>query len=317
MYESHYNIAGISIVITAKCELIDDEAYRLYRTDGITAKGDPEDDDAGHLYRKEGITSDQVYRITLVESTDRPDPSCICLFQNELNWVFAGGDDGDGEAGGEVTQHFFRVPYGKMPCAWDKLDHTAKKTLYYLPEAERYFSTAMGVFNASGFERILYHYKKYLYHCSYVDAHGKAVLFSAPSGGGKTTQGMLWEKYADATMINGDRAVLEMTEDGVLCHGLPIAGSSGVFINRTLPLAAIFTLKKAQENRVRILRGKEAFLAVYSQLTVNLWDQEFVQDALDFSMLVAERIPIYELSCTISEEAVRVAEEWLRKGWQR
>lgn len=274
MYESHYNIAGISIAITAKFDLADDDAYRFYRTDRIT--------------------SDQVYRITMEPSTDRPNPSCTCLFQNELNWVFDG----------PVPQHFFRVPHGKGPCAWDLLDDTNEKKIFYLPEAEPYFSTALGIFNASGFERILYQFNRYLYHCSYVDYEGRAILFSAPSGGGKTTQGLLWEKYANATLINGDRAVLEASEAGILCHGLPIAGSSGVFINRTLPLAAIFTVKKAPENTVRRLKGKEAFLAVYSQLTINLWNEAFVQDALDFSMLVAERIPIYELSCTISEEAV-------------
>ncbi len=276
MYESHYNIAGISVVITANSNLVDDDAYGLYRMNGIT--------------------SDQVYEITMESSNMRPNPSGTCLFQNELNGVFDG----------PVPQHFFRMPYGKVPCAWDYLDNSNKKNIFYLKEAEPYFTTSLGVFNASGFERILYQFRKYLFHCSYIDYQGKAILFSAPSGGGKTTQGLLWEKYADATMINGDRAVLEIDNQNVICHGLPIAGSSGVFINRSLPLKAIFVLKKSDHNKVSQLSGLEAFQAVFSELTINMWNASFVSDAMDFVNELISIVPIYRLECDISREAVEV-----------
>lgn len=282
MYESHYNIAGISVVIIAKSKLADDNAYELYRTDGIT--------------------SEQVYQITMEPSANRPNPSEICFFQNELNWVFDG----------PVPLHFFRVPFGKAPCAWDYLGNGTEKKIFYLPEAEPYFSTSLGVFNASGFERILYQFRKFLFHCSYVDAQGKAILFSAPSGGGKTTQGLLWEKYADATMINGDRAVLEIDDQNVICHGLPIAGSSGVFINRSLPLKAIFVLKKSAHNRVQQLTGLDAFQAVFSELTINMWNPAFVSDAMDFVNELISIVPIYQLECTISQDAVEAAREVMK-----
>ena len=93
------------------------------------------------------------------------------------------------------------------------------------------------------------------------------MLFSAHSGGGKTTPALLWEQSGLGEMINGDRAVIGKIEEaqtetegsggqksnskvGYMVYGLPIAGSSKVFKNRSLPLRAIFMLEKAPINEV-------------------------------------------------------------------
>ena len=46
-------------------------------------------------------------------------------------------------------------------------------------------------------------------HCAYLEYQGKAMLFSAPSGTGKTTQAGLWEQYRGSRTVNGDKALLE------------------------------------------------------------------------------------------------------------
>jgi len=279
MSPAHYKIAGISINIAAPAELTDDEAFALYRSAAAETKDN--------------------YDVVLEACEAFPEPSGTCLFKNEMNLVLDG----------EPPLHFFHMPFSAENCAWDLLEAADRKVLHYRPVYSSYFRTSTGIFNALGMERVLYRFHKYLYHCSYVDFDGKAVLFSAPSGGGKTTQAKLWEAYAGAVMINGDRAVLESREGSIICHGLPIAGSSDVFLDRSLPLAAIFTLEKAGDNRVRRLTGREAVLAVYSQLTVNLWNPDFVRDALDFAICVAASVPVYRLSCTISREAVELAKD--------
>ena len=40
-------------------------------------------------------------------------------------------------------------------------------------------------------------------HCAYLEYQGKAMLFSAPSGTGKTTQAGLWEQYRGSRTVNG------------------------------------------------------------------------------------------------------------------
>ena len=291
MYQTNYKIAGISISVTAPTELQDDHAFSIYRTDE-REEGQHYDI---HLRADTSVSLNETY----VSAAEKE-----CVFRNELNLV----------AAQKPPLHLFKMPGAERYSAWDYLEDKPVTVLHYAPEAENYFARSTGVFNAAGFERILYRFGKFLYHCSYVDYRGKAVLFSAPSGGGKTTQGKLWERYADAEMINGDRAVLEHKDGGIICHGLPIAGSSGVFTDRSLPLAAVFTLQKADNNSVVRLKGKEAVYAIFSQLTVNMWNSEFVQDALDFSIYAASRVPIYRLSCNISQEAVELAEKEIAEG---
>ena len=50
----------------------------------------------------------------------------------------------------------------------------------------------------------------------------KAILFSAPSGTGKSTQADLWQKYVRGVeIINGDRAIIGIEDNGVKAYGLP------------------------------------------------------------------------------------------------
>ena len=274
-----YRIAGVLISVDAPIEIQDNEAFCLYRYD----KQEAED-----------------YRIHMVPVQSVPKEKGALVFENEMNRVYQEG---------EKCLHLFHIPFSRGIAAWDYLNTGNETILHFLPGTQDYFSYSTGCFNAAGIERILHQFGKYLFHWSYVDYHGQAVLFSAPSGGGKTTQGTLWEKYADAKMINGDRAALEKTEKGYICHGLPIAGSSGVFTNRSCPLCAIFVVHKATENRVTRLVDEKAFEAVFSELTLNLWNPSFYLDAVDFAMQLVNQVPVYRLSCCIDQGAVEAAKK--------
>ena len=58
------------------------------------------------------------------------------------------------------------------------------------------------------FERRMVQRDSMILHCAYVEYEGEAILFSAPSETGKTTQANLWEKYRGSRTVNGDRALL-------------------------------------------------------------------------------------------------------------
>lgn len=285
MNKSWYKIAGITICLETPFEVKDSDGFALYRYDP-----------------SEGEEPDTFAIWEACESF--PEPEGEILFRDMMHQVY------EREEG---FRHFFSIPFDREFAAWTDLGSEAKVLrMYYAPTKEAYFRQSFACFNALGIERILYGQKKFLFHCSYVEYQGKAILFSAPSGGGKTTQGNLWEKYVPgAVMVNGDRAVIEVRDGEFICHGLPIAGSSGVFLNRSMPLAAIFVVKKAGVNRVTPRAGMEAFQSVYSELTLNMWNQDFVGDALDFADNLASIVPIYTLECTISEEAVTAVKEVL------
>lgn len=141
-------------------------------------------------------------------------------------------------------------------------------------------------------------------HCAYLYYRDKAILFSAPSGVGKSTQAELWHKYRSASIINGDRALLGKNGTVWSAYGWPVCGSSEICHNKTTPVCAIVMLSQGNANQIRKLTPIQAFSEIYGQITVNRWDSRSVKQTADQLEDLITRIPTYHLNCTISEEAV-------------
>lgn len=150
-----------------------------------------------------------------------------------------------------------------------------------------------------------------LLHSAYMCYDGTAVLFSAASGTGKSTQADLWEKYRGTRTINGDRSLLIRETDGWKAYGWPICGSSEICHNEKYPIRAIVMLKQAKENKVYPLQGFRAVRDIMEQITINAWDSEFQIRVMDLLEELRKEVPIYCLECDISEDAVRCLEQVL------
>lgn len=150
-------------------------------------------------------------------------------------------------------------------------------------------------------------------HASVIDWQGKGILFSAPSGTGKSTQAELWRIHEDALIINGDRGLLRLTDQGFWVYGSPYAGSSGIFTNRSAPIACIVTLSQGPENRLHRLGALEAFRSLYKESTVPLWDKASVARSTELLLRLVDSVPIYHLSCRPDREAVEVLKAELSK----
>lgn len=167
------------------------------------------------------------------------------------------------------------------------------------------------VLNSISAEHLIARAGGFVFHCAYIQRQGRAILFTAPSGTGKSTQAALWNSLRGTPIINGDRAAVRITEAGILAEGIPFSGSSVHCENRSLPLEAIVYLKQAPRTTIRQLRGYEAFARVWEGVSVNTWDKtdmELVSDAVERT---AAGIPVYCLSCTPDESAVAALERVL------
>ncbi len=160
-------------------------------------------------------------------------------------------------------------------------------------------------------ERRLYDYDSMVLHCAYSQVKDQAILFSAPSQVGKSTQAGLWETYKNAQTINGDRGLLKPMEDGWMVQGWPVCGSSEICHNEQMPIRAIVMLYQDKTNQVRRLKPIEAFRKIYGQITVNGWNANQGQKAIELTEQLVSQVPIFELGCTISKEAVLVLEQAL------
>ena len=145
-----------------------------------------------------------------------------------------------------------------------------------------------------------------VFHCAYILHEGQAILFSGPSGMGKSTQAGLWEQYRGVETINGDRALLRPIDGRWYACGWPVCGSSGICQDRQYPIRAVVMLSQAKENAARRLSPSEAFLQLYPQVTTNRWDTARSAQVLDLVTQLAESQPVFHLACDISRQAVEV-----------
>lgn len=169
--------------------------------------------------------------------------------------------------------------------------------------------TVRCVLNAIAMEHLAVSNGGVILHCAYIIHNGRALLFTAPSGGGKSTQAELWRAQLGAEIINGDRAIIVPGEASAAVHSLPYAGSSGICKNKSVQLAAIVYLKKAEYNRVERLHGHTAFRFVWEGCCVNTWDRRDVEAAVDAVTGVLKNTPVFLLECTPEKSAVEVLQK--------
>ena len=145
-------------------------------------------------------------------------------------------------------------------------------------------------------------------HCAYIKYHGKSILLSAPSETGKSTQAGLWERYRGSETVNGDRALLRKIDEHWTACGWPVCGTSEICHLEDTPIHAVVMLRQGKENYVERLSPVQAFTQLYSQITVNQWNKEFVQRAVELIEDLVAQVHVWQLTCDISEEAVQCLE---------
>ena len=164
-------------------------------------------------------------------------------------------------------------------------------------------------------ETLLLRHGRGVLHASYIRLpNGQSILFSAPSGTGKSTQAELWRQHRNAQIINGDKAIVYLSGAGVSVSSLPLCGSSGICRNVSGMVRAVVTLSQSRENHICRLGGKDAVKALLSQLYVQRGEAEAVAGALALASEVAGRVPVYHLSCLPEVSAVECLENAMKEA---
>ncbi|MBR5152413.1 MAG: hypothetical protein IKW60_02675 [Clostridia bacterium] len=166
------------------------------------------------------------------------------------------------------------------------------------------------IYAGLAFGHLALNYQRMVYHSSCIEVGGKAIAFSAPSGTGKSTHVGLWKKHVpDTVIINDDTPVFRFDrEDAVYACGSPWSGKTDLNTNREAPLAAIVMLRQGANNSIRKLCGTEAFVRVFGQAR-KLPFKTSMEQVTELCEQLLSRVPVYELTCNISEDAVRVVRE--------
>lgn len=149
-------------------------------------------------------------------------------------------------------------------------------------------------------------------HSASILYQGKAILFTAPSGTGKTTQTNLWHQFKPGVSdINGDRTLLQRSSDIWYACGFPMFGSSFRCEQIAVPVKAVVVVRQADEDCIRELSKFEKLSMLYSEIMVPNFNRKYVTKAIDLLGKMICEIPVLQLNCTMSETAVQVLHNYL------
>ncbi len=145
-------------------------------------------------------------------------------------------------------------------------------------------------------------------HGSTVAVDGKAYLFTAKCGTGKSTHARLWRQLLGqrAVMINDDKPFLRFGEAGIFACGSPWSGKHGLHSNLCVPLAGICILERGKENVISPMLPEEAMPMLLRQAYAPL-DGAKMAERDGLVSRLAETAPLWHMFCTPETKAAEVA----------
>ncbi len=150
-------------------------------------------------------------------------------------------------------------------------------------------------------------------HGSALSMDGRAVVFAAPSGTGKSTQARLWrEAFGERVqMINDDKPLIRIDPEAVTVWGSPWDGKHHLSRNASAPLRAVLEVRRSDENRLVPMKAADAFQLLTRQCYASA-GAETMRRILRLEKELTERAPFFRLYCNMDAEAARTAWEGVK-----
>lgn len=282
-----YEIGGVGFGFETDSELLESSYYSLFRID---------ETDFNALESKHIFTF----------SDDCPD--------EEMTEIFDGGSYKVYRTSDGYKKISSRVDEYRYKCIFTEKDGLNGGTLHFTNGGIEKLKTTIELFRLTDFISALLRFDAVMIHASFIEYNGKAILFSAPSGTGKSTQAELWRKYKGARIINGDRVIIRKMDSGWMAYGCPACGSSDICVNTSVPLDTIVFLKQSKENRVNEMPPLERFMRLSSQISCGVRKKNDTDKILALTENLLNDINIYELECTPDKGAVQALEKNIGGG---
>ena len=154
-----------------------------------------------------------------------------------------------------------------------------------------------------------------IFHSSAIMVDGKAYLFTAPSGTGKSTHARLWRELLGdrAVMVNDDKPIIRYIDGKFYVYGTPWNGKHRLDTNCRAEIKAICKIEQAKENTISRASTAEMLLTVLNQ-TIRPADAVQMDNLLTLIDKLLRQVNIYKLGCNISREAAELSFNTMSKG---
>ena len=182
--------------------------------------------------------------------------------------------------------------------------------LFYKPSVAE-LAYPRSVLADAGIDALLAEHDAFILHSSYIGINGKALLFSAPSGTGKSTQADFWHNERGAEIINGDRSIVSLRNGRFFANGCFFSGSSGFCKNITLPLHAVVLLGQAERNIAERAAGLDAFIRILKETPLRSMATENVSRVTGLIEKLIAEVKIIDFRCENDPNTVEYLEKYL------
>ena len=154
-------------------------------------------------------------------------------------------------------------------------------------------------------------HNRLLMHGACISFGEQAFLFTAPSGTGKSTHIRLWKKFLgdDVKIVNGDKPFISLENDPLI-YGNPWAGKENWHRNRSAALGAICFVQRGTTNFIRQVNPSECLGLLFKQIYIPS-NADAAGLTLELIDLLIKKVPLYLLTCDMSEDAVQCSFEAL------
>ena len=176
-------------------------------------------------------------------------------------------------------------------------------------------------------ESRLIHEGKITLHSSCISAPDGAFCLTGVSGVGKSTRAAAFCEMPGFELISGDRPLIDC-----ICpdaYGVPWDGKEALFINKRLPLRAVFCVRRLDETEnpcrassgtimpaaesLRLLTEKGAYQQLIVQTFLPMWDTDTAAMAMGNLKKLVSHLGIYELTSGPDSESAKKSWEIIRK----
>ena len=181
----------------------------------------------------------------------------------------------------------------------------ARRVLELNPELED-LDTAQYMGTGLIFSRRLLEFDGSYLHASAVILDGKAYLFSANSGTGKSTHTEKWCRLFGATYLNDDKPALRLVDGVWMAYGTPWSGKHDLSSPVGVPLGGIAFLERGEENSICPMSAADAVPRVMCQSLWKLNQQQMETQLLLMDKLLRQ-VPVWRLVCRNDDEAAMVS----------
>ncbi|MEN6325884.1 MAG: hypothetical protein ABFD18_06725 [Syntrophomonas sp.] len=164
------------------------------------------------------------------------------------------------------------------------------------------------------FRNFLLHHQGIVIHASTIAWKGKGIVFSAPSGMGKSTHVRLWQEYFgnEIKVLNDDTPAVRFRNNKPYVFGTPWSGSSNIHCNSSAPLNAIVLLQQSDINSIKQISAQAAILQLMPRVFLPYFDKNMMNLACDTFERIVSSVPVFILQCRPDQEAVELVYQWMR-----